>query len=357
MISRRALLLSTLAVPATPAVAKQEAAIRGMNVPDLAEEGSKVPLVALKELRKHGLNHIRAPVHAERLMPAFSSSTAAEQYCNLLRRDLSQILDLGFSVTIDLHGRRPFSTLHASDDRSASDQIVAAWRQLKSVTNIAAPNKISCEILNEPNVPDARWRKELVVLLPRIRELHPANLIIIGPAPYQRFDALTEWEPFPFANVTYAFHYYDPMIFTHQGQTWDRAAPTYSLSSIPFPTSLTDPHVQTVVRDLRARADAGAIQSVESALVRPWTPDRIVGDLDRVAKWRDQHNVAVQVNEFGVLQDKAPRQSRLLWIRTVRAAAERLNLGWVYWSLAGGFGVSDPSERLDGLAVKCLLPN
>ena len=58
----------------------------------------------------------------------------------------------------------------------------------------------------------------------------------------------------------------------------------------------------------------------------------------------------------GVFAGGGSRLSRVRWLTCVRAAAEEFGIGWVHWSLGGGFGVVDGAGRLDTSVVKALVP-
>ena len=140
--------------------------------------------------------------------------------------------------------------------------------------------------------------------------------------------------PFADANIVYAVHFYDPMIFTHQGLDWSDD-PLRHLHGVPFPASLADTRV---MRLLDVLTNPEARKQVKNQLTAAWTEQRIDGEIARAGAWSAQHQRAVIINEFGVLGWKAPAVDRLRWLSTVRLAAERHCIGWTHWDYADGFG-------------------
>lgn len=63
--------------------------------------------------------------------------------------------------------------------------------------------------------------------------------------------------------------------------------------------------------------------------------------LRRAARWANRRNMPVYLGEFGAYS-AADMDSRVLWTRAVRQAAERHGVAWGYWELAAGFGIWDP---------------
>jgi endoglucanase len=174
---------------------------------------------------------------------------------------------------------------------------------------------------------------------------------------YQRIDVLSGVSPLPDLNVVYAAHFYDPMIFTHQGLDWSDDPLRY-LGKVPFPARLTDPPVTALLNELDRQGRDTAAGLVRTALREPWTEDRVDAAIAVAAAWVERYQRPVIINEFGVLGWKSAPSDRARWLRTVRNAAERHCIGWTHWDYADGFGfvrrVAD-RETPDEAIVRALL--
>ncbi len=161
------------------------------------------------------------------------------------------------------------------------------------------------------------------------------------------------------ANVVYAVHFYDPMVFTHQGLDWSADDPLRFLQGVPFPAQLTDPAVGRLLQRLAMEGRAAAAAQLMVQLRRPWTDERIDAEFARAQAWAAGQRTAVIVNEFGVLSWKAAPAARVRWLAAVRRAAERHCIGWAHWDYADGFGfvrrLEDGRERPDEAIVSALV--
>jgi endoglucanase len=288
----------------------------------------------LASLRSRGFTHIRLPVTAERLMEGFSRPDETEQRLAELDRALGTLLGLGFGVSLDLHPGERLSRLHVAEPSRGFDVIDALWRRLARRYAHFPDDRLFFELLNEPALDANTWNTQASRLIGTIRQESPGRTLIYGPANFQRIEALLDLQPFADANVVYAVHFYDPMIFTHQGLDWSDD-PLRHLHGVPFPANLMDSRITQLLGGL-SHPEAATL--VKKQLALPWTESRIAGEFARVAAWAEQHRRAVIVNEFGVLGWKAAPADRMRWLRAVRTAAERHCIGWTHWDYADGFG-------------------
>jgi endoglucanase len=288
----------------------------------------------LSSLRSRGFTHIRLPVTAERLMDGFSRPDDTEQRLAELDRALGTLIGLGFGVSLDLHPGERLSRLHVAEPSRGLELIDALWRRLARRYAHYPDDRLFFELLNEPALDAKTWNAQAVRLIGTIRRESPGRTLIYGPANFQRIEALLDLRPFADANIVYAVHFYDPMIFTHQGLDWSDDTLRH-LHGVPFPAKLTDSRIAQLLGGLGNDAAAALVRK---QLASPWTESRIDGEFARAAAWAEQHRRAVIVNEFGVLGWKAARADRQRWLRAVRTAAERHCIGWTHWDYADGFG-------------------
>jgi endoglucanase len=291
----------------------------------------------LAGLRDRGFTHIRLPVTPERLLAAFSSRDDVALRLAELDGAVDTLIALGFGVSIDLHPGDRLGRLHAAEPDRGFELIDALWRLLAQRHAGRSPERVFFEVLNEPTIPDALWNKQGPRLVETIRRQAPNHTIIYGPANYQQIAALIDLQPLDDPNVVYAVHFYEPMVFTHQGLDWSNDPVRY-LHGVPFPASLTDPGIAGLIDGLVLRGRDEAAGLLKTQLRLPWTEDRIAGIVARAANWGERHRRPVIVNEFGVLGWKAAPADRARWIAAVRRAAEAHCMGWAHWDYADGFG-------------------
>jgi len=207
-----------------------------------------------------------------------------------------QAQERGLTVILDLHH---FDELMSDPDTYAS-VFVAIWSELAMYFEGHEDNLIF-ELLNEPRdaITTARAIELYKSVLPIIRSKHPDRWIIIGGG---EMNSLNEMLTLPKMgpNIALSFHYYSPMDFTHQQQTW---------TGEYFP-----------------QRNWGSAQ--ERFKVR--------ADISRAAR----SDMPVFLGEFGVVRE-ADTASRNAWIETVRRQAEEIGIGWCYWAYGAGFDLRD----------------
>ena len=199
------------------------------------------------------------------------------------------------------------------------------------------PSGCFSKILNEPAVRWPVWNDQGPRLAAAIRREAPSHTIVYGYPDYQRIDALANLAPLSDLNVVYAAHFYDPMIFTHQGLDWSEDPLRY-LDNVPFPARLTDPRVSGLIERLGRQGRFELAAQVKAALREPWTEERVNAAVDVAATWAQRQRRPVMINEFGALSWKSSLADRVRWLKTVRSAAERSCIGWAHWDYSSGFG-------------------
>lgn len=319
-------------------------ASRGFNLPDWdkprVDQNRKVS--TLSNLNGRGMSHVRLPVFNEALYDA-KSSDKADNYLVSLRQKLDQLIGLGYVVSIDFHPGGDFHAYYREFPLLGRERLVAAWQRLVTVARDYSAKDVLVEILNEPDIGTALWAQEVRVLAELIRTELPEHTIVVGAAGPSRFETLAEKEPLKDPNIIYAFHFYDPFYFTHQGASWHRENdPIRALSGVPFPTSLDHPLMIDVMDSLEKQKRFDVISFLEQQLQKPATIMALRDAFNDVHRWSVKHNRPVILNEFGVLADQAPLASRLLWISTVRILSEARCFGWAHWDYDLGFGFIDP---------------
>jgi endoglucanase len=332
---------------------------RGFNLPGWLEGPTprQPDLAVLASLNARGFTHIRLPVDAERLMEAFTTRGEVARQLADLDVAIEALTRLGYAVSIDMHPGDRFGDLHVAEPQRALALLESLWRQLARRYAARSPERVFFEVLNEPRVSWPIWQEQGPRLAAAIRREAPLHTIIYGHPNYQRIDALTDVSPLADANVVYAAHFYDPMIFTHQGLDWSDDPLRY-LQKVPFPARLEDPKVTRLIDELTRQGRDASVALVKTALQEPWTEDRIDAEVSRAATWAGRQRRPVIINEFGVLGWKADPTDRARWLRAVRSAAERACIGWTHWDYADGFGfvrrVAD-RETPDETIVRALL--
>ena len=221
---------------------------------------------------------------------------------------LSIILD--FQAYRQIYGEPLDPNESAVEPGLVEERFVALWAQLAEHFH-DRPKQVLYELLNEPHgtlTPD-RWNALLRRTLAAVREHDPERMVLVGPGESNIAQYLGKLDLPDDPALIVTIHDYAPTAFTFQGANWMEHPP-------PAGTTC---------------CDRGQIAE-------------IVLPLDIAAAWGRQHHRPIYLGEFGAI-DRADLESRAVFTRAVRDAAEQRGMSWAYWEFDAGFGVYDLKAR------------
>ncbi|MXN48936.1 cellulase family glycosylhydrolase [Shinella kummerowiae] len=322
---------------------------RGINIPAwLDRENGQVPAdPVLDALFRRGFRTVRLPVDCGRVLSANGMALRD------IREGVSGLVDRGFAVLMDMHPSADLHALFLQDAEAAGERVLRGWETLRGVIADLPADRVYPELLNEPPMENTDWLALRDRLAQTVRRACPDHTIVWGPAPDQGIWQLDATPPLPDDKQIAAVHFYAPMAFTHQCQSWG-ASPLARISGLPFPATRETPLVRARLAALRAAGDDEAIALIEDQLATPWTETAVRTVFEGAARWSERSGCPVMLNEFGVLDVCVDAPSRLAWIRAVRKAAEASGIGWAYWDLDQGFGLMESRLEADGFDAAML---
>jgi len=303
----------------------------------------------LRIISKWGLDHIRLPIDYE-LVRADDDSFKEEGFAHI-DRCLEWCEKNKLNMILDLHKTAGFSFDEKADDffRSSllQDKFVTLWEELSRRYGKFS-SRLSFELLNEvvdENVADI-WNDIIKRTIPAIRKLAPTIKILVGGV--QNNSVL--WvrkldEPFD-DNVVYTFHFYEPLIFTHQSAYWVDRMPTDF--STEYPSELQK-YIEEAERFLPLM-NQSFIEIVGSKKADIDFFKKAFADAISTA---EERNAALYCGEYGVI-DKAPLNSTLNWFSDIHSVFEEFNISRAAWTYKGkDFGITDKhySEIADKLVL------
>ncbi len=331
---------------------------KGFNLPDQVPFRSdrRAKDETLRRLRSLGMSHVRIPVRAENVLARYSGPATISSSMDDLDGAVERLLEIGYSVSVDLHPGDEFIALQRRDPESAHRALLDGWTNLANRIRKWPQESVFAELLNEPAQTDEVWRPFVETLAKAVRAILPKTFILVGPAPFHRAEALARWRPLDDDRIVYVCHFYDPMIFTHQGASWDRSSAWARAAGVPFPSAAGDSKMLALAADAAAKGDAALAEGLRKMAARVWNAETIFAQFAELGRWSAKHSAPVVVNEFGVLKWKARRADRLAWLAAVRVAIEAQGFGWAHWDYDTAFGLLDEAGEIDQEAILALLP-
>jgi aryl-phospho-beta-D-glucosidase BglC (GH1 family) len=301
-------------------------------------------------IKSAGFDHVRLSVNPKPMMDAAYRTNGTDEYFGYLDAAMKMLLDAGLAVELDMHPDSDFKAKLNDDD--FVERFADYWRMVARHYASWDAEKVFFEILNEPEMRDRyRWYGVESKLAAAIRQGAPHHTIL---APGGRWDDDNDMiflEPLRDPNVIYVFHFYEPHLFTHQSATWGSYYWTW-IKGLHYPSS-----PENAARVAADMPDAVHRLDVIRYGQDHWDAARIEADINQAANWAKQNGVPLVCNEFGVFRKGADPQDRVAWLKDVRTALERHNIGWAMWDYSGSFGVvtrKDDKATLDEATVRAL---
>jgi hypothetical protein len=331
----------------------------------------------LSALRRAGIDFVRLPVDPGPLL-AFAGDRRRRLFADVIAA-IELVLMHDFSIVVNLH---PNSATHYWNPARLVGDVSAPLftRYLRLVDDMAAqlarfdPARVAFEPLNEPpqRCGAADWTIMQGELLRAARRAAPSLTLVVTGACGSMIAGLEPLNPSSLgdSNTLYAFHFYEPYLFSHQGAPWMTSEPMYRyLTAVPWPSSAGSREQTRAAVAARLAADRAtpvaekrAIAATIERVLNEYfaaLPDRrfIERHFARVTAWADHHRIdrnRVLLGEFGALRTDeryvaASAPDRARYIADVRETCEAAGMPWAFWNFFNGMGLTtdDATREFD----------
>jgi len=336
---------------------------KGLNFTNWGEEGkissSQLPAdwkfneASVKKQADQGMLGIRLPidldlylVDREAVLKGTNTTVEVEPF-------LFAVLDsfniwtkrYGLSYTIDYHAYDGTFNKAASKDPVYRRVVSALWKRIAEHYVSETREDLFFELTNEPNlslpagesIAQADWTSLAQMMIDSIRTVDATRPVIFGDTEWYSLDKLVLNTPFTDAYVIYAFHMYDPFIFTHQGASWSEMGTT---KGVPFPYS-TD-RWSTEFRDFGVYPSAPAwVKTAYKNYYKEGNKTYIKNRLIKAKNWAFDHQVPLICNEWGAYNKSAKIEDLNAYFKTMGEIFQELDISWQVW-----FGIMDENYDL-----------
>jgi endoglucanase len=213
----------------------------------------------------------------------------------------------------------------AATDPSIEPVLLSTWTQLASHLKNRS-NHVMYEVLNEPHgISDSQWNTIQGHAIQAIRTEDQTHTIVVTPVNYSAYASLSAMSDYADTNLLYTFHFYSPLLFTHQGTSWGDPVPI-DLVGVPFPY------------------DASSMPALPASLAGTWWEDMyndyptqgnetwVKSQLDIAVQFQTDRNVRLWCGEFGAYNAASPSEDRATWSGIVRSYLEEKGIAWTYFT-------------------------
>lgn len=282
------------------------------------------------------LDHIRLPFDYQLLRD--NNDNVLEENYVYIDKCIKWCQKYGLNLILDMHKTAGFSFDEEIqtffDGEELQERFYALWDDIAQ--RYGKYDFIAFELLNEVveiEVAD-KWNSIAEKAVKIIRKSAPTTKIIIGGV--QNNSALWVRKlDMPFdENIVYTFHFYEPLIFTHQSAYWIN---TMSEDfKIKYPCSYEEylkasneylpPHNSDFLKAVK-------VPEINLDFFRASFADAI--------KVSEERNVPLYCGEYGVI-DRADNVSSLKWFNDISAVFKEYNIGRAVWTYKSkDFGITD----------------
>lgn len=308
----------------------------------------------IRQIASWGLDHVRLPI-SYRLIEA-GEGVYLEEGFSYIDQCIYWCQKYKLKLILDLHSTAGYSfseQINDGTDRAAAfltnEQLIR--RFLKLWEAIAAryrakTDMLAFEVLNEMVDPSGgkAWNRLAKRAYETIRAILPDAKIIIGSNMWNSINTLQYLEKPYDENVVYTFHFYEPMLFTHQKAPW--------MDQIPKDIETPYPAAREEYQKRAEIAGNFALMDVKA--------DRVdleyLEELIKIAlETGEKYNVSLYCGEYGVI-NRTDTDSTLNWYRDLHLIMEKYHISraaWTYKEMDFGITDSHPDSVREEL-IRCL---
>jgi len=302
-------------------------------------------------ISRWGMDHIRLPVD----YPLFESEGWPGHYSQEGLGWIDRALDWCEAeklwCVLDMHvlpGHVFFAESRAHnaifDPQSpARRRALEIWRML---ARRYKGRKVVFEILNEPIAQDNdAWNELARSFHAAIRQEAPDQWIMVPSNEWDHVKNFSSLHFFEDARTLYTFHYYEPILFTHQNASWIPWMNQLAGAKVPYP----GPFNHSILE-----IDSGFPLDLAFMRKAPYGAEFLESLLAPVLDFRSKHGAQVYCGEFGTVTFSPP-EDRLRWYGDLCSIFARHGIGFANWDYkSDDFGIKDYSGKVNGRLLETL---
>ena len=284
-----------------------------------------------RNIKSVGADVIRLPINLHAMTSGKPDYTLDPLFLEFLDAAVDMAEETGIHVILDNHTFDPIKPT----PKDIESILLKVWPQMAEHYK-GRSDLVLYEVLNEPHGIDvAKWGKVQGKVVEAIRKVDTRHAIVVGAANYNNIHDLKRLPKYADSNLIYTFHFYDPMLFTHQGASWTSPS-IEELAGVPYPPDSSP--IPQVPKSLKGTWIANGL----AAYGKDGKPDQIRKTLELAFAFARDRGVRIFCGELGVYKPNSADADRVRWYRDVRTWLEEAGVAWTSWDYHGGFGLFRP---------------
>lgn len=288
-----------------------------------------------------GLDHVRLPVDYNVIEDEERNSV--ESGLRHIDDCISWCRDRSLNVVIDLHKTKGYffddgdkNTLF--ENRELQNRFISLWKRIAE--RYGKETNVSFELMNEVGAVESEsWNSLAAEAISEIRKIAPNTPIIVGGTCWNSAGMLKFLHLGEFSGIVYNFHFYEPMIFTHQLAYWQ---PLLKNISMRYHSQIE-----------KYRETAASIHCFDSGLasvneIGAEFMNNLISEAVTAAK---NAGVPLYCGEYGVI-DQADISDTADWYRDVHSVFEKYDISraaWTYKEMDFGITQKHYESEIEGI--------
>lgn len=291
------------------------------------------------EIASWGCDHVRLPFDYNIILGA--DNTVKEDAFVYLDRCVEWCKRSGLNIILDLHKTPGFSFDNGEresgffESKRYQEIFISLWSGIAR-HYADDPEHIAFELLNEITEEKYAmvWNSIAARAVREIRRCAPDNYILIGGIFNNSIYGLTLLDKPCDNKIVFNFHYYDPLVFTHQKAYW--VEKMTEECDVEYPCSK-----ETYIAKTLKYLDGGHERNFEGFEGNMIDASYMEWEMSVAADVAEKLDVPVYCGEYGVI-DRVPDDAMLRWYTDVSSVFSKLNIGRAAWTYRQkDFGLTD----------------
>ena len=291
----------------------------------------------IKQISSWGLDHIRVPIDYN--LVEDEEGNYKENGFNYISKAISWAQKYNLNMILDLHKTYGYAFDSVENDffenESHQERFYKLWEEFAKRFG-KFEKMLSFELLNEITKKEYCdiWNEISHKCIKRIRKFAPKIKILVGGYYSNSIDALPDLYP-PFDdNIVYNFHFYEPLIFTHQGAPWISTMNTsYRVSLDDSCEVLNKGSIENLTHDFVGH------NFVDDSL--PLNESYFENMIKSAVRISEERDVPIYCGEYGVINLATPHDT-LKWYRMFSSVMNKYQIGRAAWTYKQmDFGIID----------------
>ncbi|MBQ8188900.1 MAG: glycoside hydrolase family 5 protein [Lachnospiraceae bacterium] len=282
----------------------------------------------IEQIAGWGFDHVRIPVDYEVLETV--EGAVIERGYERIAEVLDWCKEYGIDAILDLHKAYGYDFNDAGDaeknnlfsSEALQTRFVDLW--VRIIKRFSSYEHVAFELLNEvveKENADA-WNKLIKRTVGEIRKYAPTAPIIYGGIQWNSVKTLKLLDIPQDENIIFTFHFYEPLLFTHQKAYW---VPTMdSNRTTYYPESME--YYNEGSKSLGYQGEV--VTNASSKLMGEEFITEMIEEAIDAAK---KAGVGLYCGEFGVI-NQAPVEDTLRWFTDVDKVFRKYNIGCAVWT-------------------------